>query len=531
MTACIQQKMLGWSCALVVLAGAWSTGRGAEPFTEFLDGLRRREMFDMATAYLEQMQSSSLVTDEQKQTIPYELGRTVLDEARATRDTQLRLKRLDEARGYFEQFLKAHPQHSAAADAATQLGGLLVERGKTLLEIANRPNQAAQKDELTKQARDLFAEATKVFNDAEARFEEALTKFPKVIDPKDRRALEARNVARADVMRARLWSGMVLYESSKAYPPDSADAKRLLTESAAKFEDMYKKNGQYLPGLYARLWQARSLLELDETSKSLLYLGELMVKPNTSEELRALRRKTVHLSMQGYLHEKEKKYDKAIEEGDKWLQEARGTEDRTAEGLAIRWYLAQAHLLLGRSLPDGDRGKSKELSAAASEAAQVAKYPGEFQKDARALVAELRDLDGAAPEAQTFAEARTAGREALDEISALDSQIRTAQATHKDEDKIPAWQEQRTAALQRALEQFLLAIRLRDSETTIDQVNEVRYFLTYIYYLQERNYDGAVMGEFLAQRYPQHASAKSAAKIALACWVKAYNALPPEKRQ
>jgi hypothetical protein len=531
MTVCIQRRVLGCSCALVVLAGAWSTGRGAEPFTEFLEGLRRRQLFDMAAAYLEQMQSSPLVSDEQKQTIPYELGRTIVEEARATRDTQQKLKRLDEARGHFDKFLKEHPQHPAAADAATQLGGLLVERGKTLLEIAKRPNQTAQKDELTNQARQLFADATKVFNDAQARFEEALKQFPKVIDPKDRKQLEARDIARSDVMRARLWSGMVLYESAKAYPPDSADAKRLLTESATRFEDMYKKNGKFLPGLYARLWQSRSLLELDETGKALLYLGELLVKPNTSDDLRTLRRKTMYLAMQGYLHEKEKKYDKAIEEGEKWLNEARGTEDRTPEGVAIRWYLAQGYLLRARALPEGDKGKGKGLSDAAGHAAQVAKIPGEFQKEARALVAELRDQEATAPEAKTFAEARTAGREALDEISALDAQIKTAQATHQEEDKVPAWQEQRTAALGKALDQFLLAMKLRDDETTLDQVNEVRYFIAYIYYLQERYYDGAVLGEFLVQRYPQHAQAKSAAKIALACWVKAYNELAADKRQ
>ena len=533
MMACIRRGVLGWSCALVALAGGWSASRGAEPFSEFLDGLRRRQLFDMAVAYLEQMQSSPLVSDELKQTIPYELGRTIVDEARATRDTQQKLKRLDDARVHFDKFLKEHPQHAAAADAATQLGVLLVERGKTLLEISKRPNQAAQKDDLTNQARQLFADATKVFNDAEKRFEEALKQFPKVIDPKDRDAIEARDVARSDVMRARLWSGMVLYESSKGFPPESADAKRLLTESAAKFEDMYKKNGKFLPGLYARLWQARSLLELADTAKAVLYFEELLAKVpgNGTDELRALRRKTVHLALQGYLHEKEKKYDKAIEEGEKWLNEARGTEDRLAEGLAIRWYLAQAYLLRARALPDGDRGKNKGLSDAAGHAAQVAKYPSEFQKEARALVAELRDTEVAAPEAKTFVEARTAGREALDEISALDTQIKTAQTTHQEEDKVPAWQEQRAAALSRALEQFLLALKLREEETTLDQINEVRYFLSYIYYLQERHYDGAVLGEYLVQHYPRHAQAKSAAKIALACWVKAYNALAADKRQ
>jgi hypothetical protein len=487
----------------------------------------------MAAAYLEQMQSSPLVSEEQKQTIPLELGMTIVEEARTTRDTQQRLKRLEDARGHFDQFLKAHPEHALAAEAATQLGGLLVERGKTLLEIAKRPNQAAQKDELTTQARKLFVDATAVFTDAQKKFEEAIKQFPKVIDPKDRQQLEARNIARFAVMRSRLWSGMVLYESSKAYPADSDDAKRLLTESAAKFEEMYKKNGAYPPGLYARLWQARSLLELDEAAKASLYLEELLAKVpgDADDDLRVLRRKSVHLALQSYLHEKEKKYDKAIEEGEKWLSDARGTEDRTNEGPAIRWYLAQAYLLRARALPDDDKSKAKGLSAAAAHAAQVGKIPGEFQKPARALAAELRDQDVTSNVAKTFVEARTAGRDALDEVSTLDAQIKTAQSTHQEEDKVPAWQEQRTAALTKALDQFLLALKLRDQETTLDNINEVRYFISYIYYLQDRHYDGAVLGEFLARRYPRHASAKSAAKIALACWVKAYNALAADKRQ
>ncbi len=548
MKACIRRRMLLWSCALALRGCApaicccalalWNcavpAARGAEPFEAFLEGLRRRQLYDMATAYLEQMQSSPLVSEAQKQTIPLELGMTIVEEARATRDTQQRLKRLEDARGHFDQFLKAHPQHALAAEAATQLGGLLIERGKTLLEIAKRPNQAAQKDELTNQARKLFADATTVFNDAQKQFEEAVKKFPKgQIDSKERALIEGRNQARYAVLRARLWSGMVLYESSKAYPPDSPDAKRLLTESAAKFEEMYKKNGTLPQGLYARLWQSRSLLELGEAAKSTLYLEELLAKVpgNADGDLRTLRRKSVHLALQSYLHEKEKKYDKAIEEGEKWLTDARGTEDRTNEGPAIRWYLAQAYLLRARALPDDDKNKKKGLSAAAGHAAQVGKITGEFQKEARALAAELRDQEATDPEAKTFVEARTAGRDALDEVSAFDAQIKTAQSTHQEEDKVPAWQEQRTAALAKALDQFLLAMKLRDEETTLDQINEVRYFIAYIYYLQDRHYDGAVLGEFVVRRYPRHASAKSAAKIALACWVKAYNALAADKRQ
>ena len=51
---------------------------------------------------------------------------------------------------------------------------------------------------------------------------------------------------------------------------------------------------------------------------------------------------------------------------------------------------------------------------------------------------------------------------------------------------------------------------------SIDQLNEVRYFLCWLYWEAGDYYQAAVLGDFLARRYPDHPAAAASAKLALA---------------
>ena len=77
---------------------------------------------------------------------------------------------------------------------------------------------------------------------------------------------------------------------------------------------------------------------------------------------------------------------------------------------------------------------------------------------------------------------------------------------------------------------FQRAVGLYDDELPIDELNQVRYFLCYLYYTTNRRFEAAVLGEFLARRYPGSAGAKPGAKIALAAYLSSYNGAPPEER-
>ena len=82
--------------AVAMMAGAHCS-LATEPARRFLDALRARGMFDSALMYLDQAETSRLVPDEFKATLPYERGVTLLALAKRTVDPQLRGRRLSEA--------------------------------------------------------------------------------------------------------------------------------------------------------------------------------------------------------------------------------------------------------------------------------------------------------------------------------------------------------------------------------------------------------------------------------------------------
>lgn len=518
---------LAWCAALAV---GLMPAQAEEPVQAFIEALHRRQMYDMVLEYLDSLPNNPLVSEEAKRTIPYERGRALVEQARTLQDIDLRMKQLDQAAEQFQQFAAEQPSHPLSATANIELGNILVERGRTKLEMAKRPSQSAQRNQLHKEAGEHFDTAQQVFEAAEEQFTAELNKFPKAITPDDRDQLQARRDARMNLIRAQLLLATLLYESSKAAEPGSDEAKKRLQAAAEKFQHIYNDYRRMFAGLYARMWQARCYQDLGDTKRALTYYDELLAQPDEPEEFRELKRKTLRLAMMCWLDEKEKRYDRAIEAGTNWLRQARGGEDRTAEGLAIRWLVARAH-----ERRSGEEGReaaqiSRDRNDAATHAAEVARFPGDHQKDARAMIARLRDRRQD-DEPSTFADARDKGKAALDAMEVATSKLRLAKSKGDDPEKIAEAEQEVATQREDALRYNQLALDLRDDETPIDEVNQVRYFLCYLAYQAGDFYDAAILGEFVARHYPDSAAARPSARLAMAAYLQAYNAASPDQRE
>jgi tetratricopeptide (TPR) repeat protein len=70
---------------------------------------------------------------------------------------------------------------------------------------------------------------------------------------------------------------------------------------------------------------------------------------------------------------------------------------------------------------------------------------------------------------------------------------------------------------------FRLATTLVEDDTDPKLVNEVRYFLCWLYWEAEDYFRAAVLGEFIARRYPDHPAASSAAKLSMASFEQLYS--------
>lgn len=501
-----------------------SSAKGEEAYERFLEGLKEQGLYDIALEYVRSMKDSPLLSNDQRLQLPLEEGQLLVESAQAERDTTTKFKQLDQARERFESFIKANASHPLAAQAASELGNVLVVRGRSLLDQAKRPANASKKDQLIKDARDLMTQAQTVFNDSEKKFDEEEKKFPRFIDPKDVKQIDARKIARANVLRSSLLSGAVLFDLAKTHPDGSKEQHTLLQQAADKYASVYEKHRKLLAGLLARVKEGECYQSMGDTKRALGLYESILTQPD-DEAFRKLKNSTLHLAMQCMVADTEKKYDIAIDKGQKWLASAHPSDERAPDGLGIRYFLAVAEKKLADSLqkPEEQARKKAALTEARKQAGLVKKFPGAYQEEANKLYA------GISPAAEgdenkepaNFVEARDRGKDLLEQWQTKLQAIKMAPVT-KEEANIPKYQQEAGELRAKALQYFRLAMELRDEETHIDDVNIVRYYLCFLAYNSGDYYDAAVLGEFLARNYPESSGGRQCAKIAMSAYQQGY---------
>lgn len=518
--------------ALTLLAGLHATRAGAEEaYERFLAGLKEQGLFDMALEYLNTMRDSPLLTEGQKQELPFEEGRVLVENARAENDTAAKSKLLDQARDRFAEFIKQNPSNPKSANAELELGNVLVERGRSLLFQANRPNNADKKDALLKGGRDLLQQAKKVFDEAEKKFSARSKEFKTYYDPKkEADKIEARTQVRGNLLTAQMLVAGVTQELAKSYQKGSADYKKLMQEAAEKYKTLYEKHRRLLVGLMARLKEGECYQELGDTKRAIGHY-ETLLGQGDDPQIRPLKTTALHLTLQCLTSDNEKNYEGAVNRGDEWLEKALPADTRTPDGLGITYFTALANKLLADSLikPEDQARKKGLLLAAKKQAQAVAKasaFGNPYRDDAQQLYRKLLGADtqgGDQKEPTNFVEALDRAKELLDRQQDKLGMVKRAPEL-KDEANVPKYKAEAQQLGEDAIRYFKTALALRDDETPLDSVNIARYYLCYLDFQGGNYYDSAVLGEFVAKNYPKSQGGRQCAKIAMACWVQTYEA-------
>lgn len=527
----------GWLATKLLLTGWLLVGacpvQAKEEAKKFLEALRERGYFDTALDYIEWLRTSRFCPEEMKETLAYEAGITNLVASLASQDMKYRLQYLDKAREGFEKFLDDQPSHPLAAEARSQLGNILVERAKIKREQAERPTVSPEeKKKLLKEAQAYLEEAREVFGELERYFTNERLKYPKVIDPKwpEKKKQEFEDIVRNMAM-ARIYLATVEYELAQTFPKGSAAYKDQLFTASNKFREIYEKFKDWLAGMYARYWQARCNKELgdaDGLKTAQQICKELASLPDDPKPFRDIKNKALILQLE--MLRDAKKPEKIWERVAQWVETARPDEETSPDGLTIRFYGAQA----GEELLQQQKDKKdpKLYNAVRDYYRFVARYEGPHQLEARLR---LRELAEGQIQVTSYEEARDYGKAALDELQSADLEMRLSAAQGALDEKKRQELEQRIQnAQQDAKMYFTQALRLAAGlplerrKEILDELNTLRYYLAYLHYLADELYEAAVLGEFLARRYPESGGARPAAKIALACWVKLRTMLPKE---
>jgi len=528
------------------LAGTYSA-QAIEPARAFLEGLRERGYYDVAIDYLDNAAKNPAVPADFKTTILYERGVTLVDGAKAQRDPALREKQNDEGQKSLEQFIANNGTHLLVLSARSQLGNVVVERARLRMKRAEKL-PAAQKSVLWTEARGFYGEALKVFEDLTAEIGEKLKAYPASLDEKkEAKKFEEREQFRKDYLQSQLLQAATREEMAETYEAGVKERNTALDAAAKEYGEIYNKYRTRLAGLYARMYQARCLQKLGKHKDALGYFNELLANPDNPEPFRVMRVKVTELAMASWIDQKlyQEIIDKNKEKRPMQLVDsARPAEDRSEEFMSMRIDIARAMKLYSEELKAKDAkdpNVKKLLSDGGKLVRYVAKFPGPFQEKARGMLGEFGPDGGGTeekPEPKNFADARKAGKESIDEMQAANALVKSLPdrlKTLKDpaertetQKQLEDAQKQATAATDDAVRYLKMAMGFVEPDTAVDDVNLVRYLLCFLAYTKADYYEAAVLGDFIARRYPDSQGARQCAKITMASYIKLYGAKDPK---
>ncbi len=525
------------SLSLLVVGIVVSTAlpvNAAEPYLEFVDGLRKNHYHDFALIYLDKLEKRSGVPAEIKELIPFEKALTLLDGARHVTSPESQTRQLDQARVYLEQFLKASPNHPQAGKANTELANVIVSKGKVEVLQSKSPGNAAQKGMFQKNARAYFAEARKVFQAANDRYKEAYDKFDKSIPKEQKAKFDARETAFVNYIQAQLNLAVLTYEEAQTYDKGSPENKKLLTEAAKAFEDIHAHYRIMVAGLYARMWQAKCFEEQDDIVKALGLYNELLGHGDgkSGPALKKLQDSVLHFELVCLNREQRKDYRVVIEKAQAWLKENR-KQASTRAGVGIQWELVRALELLGKKEETGEAEKTRLYTQALSIARTVNRYPGEYKDASTAMIKRLNaGLNREQGDPKDFPTAFGMAHNMVLDIAKLSEKIRDAKGSEQSkllEDLQPL--------LKEAARMLNISLTLATAKDDPKEVSQARYFLAYVYYtmrdgILDRSYDAAVMAEYIARKTAKTQSERAldAAYLAQAAYIQAYHRDVAEKR-
>lgn len=525
-----------WSLVLVALGIAAAlplSARAVEPAEDFIRELQSRGLHELALDYLELMKTSQAVDEEFRKQIPYHRGVVLIEQSRQSTDPATRTRLLEAARSELARFAQSNSDNVQGAEANLELASMQMAQGQQLLaEIGKLPAEPAY-DEARRtkggEARAMFTEARRLFQQAHAVYSSELERLPPVSSDAGEGVGTRRQQYRGRVAQLQYLAAQTHFESARSFPPGADEFAELNESAAEELAKVYEENSSSHIGLHARLAEGRCYQALGRYPEALGCYQQVLDGNNVLPPFRKLVATAVHRKAE--LLTAQEKYDEAIALCQACLKDAKKEEEKQQEWLGVRFQLAEALQKKGEAIDAGSLDRRKLLAEARDAYRLVANAPSGFQPAARTAVVALTKNGadsmgagggvGGGEQPKTFQAAYDLGKDALASYNA--AKLAYPSAEQNNPDALPELQAQMTQGKEDARRHFRAATTLVDDDTDPKLLNEVRYFLCWLYWESEDYHRAAVLGEFIARRYPDHPAAASAAKLAMASYERLYN--------
>jgi cellulose synthase operon protein C len=489
------------ACVVVMAATILVPARqatAAEPYLEFIDGLRARGYFDTALDYLDQIEQRPDTPADVKTVIAYQRAQTLQQGAQSLVSLEERRLQLDRAEQELSRFVAASAGHPLAARANYDRARIMLGRAQVDIWDAAASDEGEQKTDQRSRARKYLGEARGIIVKAIDQNRAKSKEFPTFISEADKAQRAARDEVLNRLMESQLAAAEITYWEARSYDQGTPLRRQLLEKAVKDYESIVQQYRDSSAGTYATLWQGKCYEELGDITEALgIFKDVLQASERESddvESVRALKDLALRFRLICLNHDERKDYPVVVEEADAWLRDHR---DRAATdvGLGIQWESARALETLGSDRSRSESQRRGDLNSALERAREISRFGGEYKVEASRMAQRVMlALDKKGGDSRDFASAYASATALMDESKKLNDSYR--QALSKG-DATAAANAQR--AIKGAGDQmarlFTQALRHKTANTEPDKVVSARLQLGYAYFLQGRFLDCAAIAD------------------------------------
>ncbi len=497
----------------------------ADQYADMVAGLRDRQLYDYALLYLDQLAEKPGLPEEVRQAIPYERAITLQESSRVTRSPEQQLKLLDQALAHLELFVKESPNHPLAGDAHSQRAEILLGKARAEILQARLPANQSSRADFQAKARDWIRQARTVFEAAQKQYEESLQSYGTYIDKeKFPEKFEAREKLLVQLIMTLNNLGLCRYEEARTYDAGSPDFVKHSKQAAEQFQQIYQRYRNYPGGLYARLYEAKCFDEQGEPQKAMGIYNELLEHDSGNASLKNLQNKTLQFKLEALNRKQPPDAQVVIDLAGDWLK-ANSQDARTPTGLSIQWQQALGYEALGDQRDAGKTEKERNYRSARTLAQLISRFPGEYRDISLAMAQRLDGkLGGRDRKPVDFESAFSLAEQRFRTIQELRKELDSAKENGGAADEVKKLEEDLRPETQAAVELFETALNLAGPKDNPKNVIQARLWLAYVHFWARRNYEAAILGDYVAKIAPsdEQGLAIDGEYLALAAYMQAY---------
>ncbi|MCA9236358.1 MAG: hypothetical protein KDA44_12870 [Planctomycetales bacterium] len=504
---------------LAALSLAAQPAAAAEIDGAFVEALQQRGWDDTAVAYLDWAGGKPFVSPIFQGQATY--FRAVAQVAQAEKALSIDRQKsiLKQAAADFAQFAAAQPESPQAVDALRQQTLALARLAQIEAAEAERsPEGSSNHASGVQQARQDYAAAVDAATELVTLSRKQMAALPKAAATEvGSEASRMRATLQGREAEGQRFAAVLQFESALLLEPGSRAAKTAFGEAQRALAALSEK---YRNDPWTRYYLGRSYQATEDYDKALGIYETVVGVPTGDAELRRCQARTHQYRTECLVSAG--KAEEAVRDASDWLRRSRSEERSRPEWIGVAYQLAQAQLALAAELGAETNDAKRLIGEAREGLAEVARQPGEFQQPARAQLASLGVRTAQREDVRTFADAVAAGRTAVD---LMKSSTLAARLAAKNNPAAVEELQQQAAAQQRQAQGYLeTALTLADRDSSTEDLNLARYYLCWIYWDQQRYHDAAILGEYLAQRFPDSPYAAPGAGVALRAYEKLLSA-------